>query len=261
MNSQTADSIRFGEFVLDTRGRRLLREGVRVAIGPLEFKLFETLVRNRERVLTGDELRILVWSDDPSRQIVPAGDVNALYVSIRKLRAALGDAGKWIVNIPKVGYTISGEAEIEDLSVATGELPKDVTPFVGREQEISVLCDTLTRSQLITLTGPPGVGKTRLAKEAVKSLAGRFSSGIHFIDLSSVGDAQFVARSVLSTFDLPDSHEGDLKESLSKFFKEKSVLLIFDNCEHVIDSASNLIELLLKSGDVYVIATSREPLK
>ena len=260
MSSQTADSIRFGEFVLDTRGRRLLRQGGRVALGPMEFKLFETLVRNRDRVLTGDELRILVWSDDPSRQIVPAGDVNALYVSIRKLRAALGDAGKWIVNIPKVGYTISGEAKIEELSASSRELPKDVTPFVGREQEISLLCDALTRSRLVTITGPPGVGKTRLAKESVKSLTGRFSSGIHFIDLSSVEDAQFVARTVLSTFDLPDSHEGDLKESLSKFFKEKSVAIIFDNCEHVIDSASNLIELLLKTGDVSVIATSREPL-
>jgi predicted ATPase len=261
MNPQTADSIKFGDFVLDTRGRRLLREGGRVALGPLEFKLFETLVRNRDRVLTGDELRILVWSDDPSRQVVPAGDVNALYVSIRKLRAALGDTGKWIVNIPKVGYTISSEAEIEDLSATTSELPKDVTPFVGREQEISVLRDALSRSRLVTLTGPPGVGKTRLAKEAAKALAGRFSSGIHFIDLTSVGDGQFAARVLLSTFDLPDSPESDLKESLSKFFKEKSAALIFDNCEHVIDSASNLIELLLNAGrNLYVIATSREPL-
>src|SRR5215203_801209 len=161
MSPPTADSIRFGEFVMDTRGRRLLRQGGRVALAPLEFKLLETLVRNRDRVLTGDELRILVWSDDPSREIVPAGDVNALYVSIRKLRAALGDAGKWIVNIPKVGYTISGEAKIEDLSASTSEVPKDVTPFVGREQEISVLCDTFTRSRLVTVTGPPGVGKTR----------------------------------------------------------------------------------------------------
>ena len=210
MTPQVAETIRFGEFVLDTKGRRVLRDGDRVALGPMEFKLFETLVRNHDRVLTGDELRILVWSDDPSRQIVPAGDVNALYVSIRKLRAALGDAGKWIVNIPKVGYTISPDAIIENVSESAGEMPKDASPFVGRESEVSRLNEAILNTRLVTVTGPPGVGKTRLAKEAVNGLGGRFNLGIHFIVLSSVHECQYVARAVLATFDLPDSHESDL---------------------------------------------------
>ena len=261
MDPQIADIIRFGDFVLDTQGRRLLHEGSRVALGPLEFKLFETLVKNRHRVLTGDELRILVWSDDPSRQVLPAQDVNALYVSIRKLRAALGDAGKWIVNIPKVGYTISGEARIEVLTASTSDMPDDATPFVGRENELNLVRQSLTRSRLITLTGPPGVGKSRLAREAVKSLDRGFSSGIHYVDLTSVDDGQYVPRAVLSSFDLPDSHESDLKESFSKFFNERSVAIIIDNCEHVIESASKVIEVLVGAGrNVYVIATSREPL-
>ena len=262
MSPQIADSIRFGDFVLDTTGRRLLLKSERVALGPLEFKLLETLVKNRDRVLTGDELRILVWSDDPSRQVLPAQDVNALYVSIRKLRAALGDAGKWIVNIPKVGYTISSEARIESLTASTSEMPEDVTPFVGRGNEISLIQGSLSPSRVITLTGPPGVGKSRLAREAVRSLSHTFSSGIHFVDLTSVEDGQYVPRAVLSSFDLPDSHELDLKESFSKFFGERSVAIIIDNCEHVIESASKVIEVLVGAGrNVYVIATSREPLQ
>ncbi len=253
--------MRLGDFVIDTRGRRLLHDGGRVALGPLEFKLFETLVKNRDRVLTGDELRILVWSDDPSRQVLPAQDVNALYVSIRKLRTALGDAGKWIVNIPKVGYTISREARIEFLTASSSVMPDDPTPFVGRENEIQLVRQSLTRSRLITLTGPPGVGKSRLAREAVRSMADRFGAGVHFVDLTSVEDGQYVPRAVLSSFDLPDSHETDLKDSFAKFFNERSVAIILDNCEHVIESVSAVIEVLVTSGrNVNVIATSREPL-
>lgn len=261
MNHQVPESIRFGDFVLDLRGRRLLREGSRVALGPLEFKLFETLVKNRDLVLTGDELRLLVWSDDPSRQVLPAQDVNALYVSIRKLRAALGDAGKWIVNIPKVGYTISGEARIGPLPVSTGGMPDDPTPFVGRENEIQLMRRSLTTSRLVTLTGPPGVGKSRLAREAVRSMADGFSSTVYFVDLTSVEDGQYVPRAVLSSFDLPDTNETDLKDTFAKFFNERSVTIIIDNCEHVIESASTVIEVLVTSGrNVNVIATSREPL-
>jgi len=262
VSTQTIEGIRFGDFLLDTQGRRLLRDGERVALGPLEFKLLETFIRNRSRVLTGDELRILVWADDPSRQVLPAQDVNALYVSIRKLRAALGDAGKWIVNIPKVGYTISSDAKIEELSASASDVPEDVTPFVGREKEISLIRGSLLRTRLVTLTGPPGVGKTRLAKEVAKSMADRFGSGVHFIDLTSVEDGQYVTKAVLSAFDLPDSHQTDLKDGLSKFFKDKSVALILDNCEHVIDDASKLTQDLCNAGrGVHVIATSREPLQ
>ncbi len=261
MNPQVAEGIRLGDFALDTKGRRLLHGGDRVALGPLEFKLLETLIKNRDRVLTGDELRILVWSDDPSRQVLPAQDVNALYVSIRKLRAALGDAGKWIVNIPKVGYTISSEARIAFLTSSTSQMPDDPTPFVGRESEIELVRRSLSRSRLITLTGPPGVGKSRLAREAVRSLAEKFSAGVHFVDLTSVEDGQYVPRAVLSSFDLPDSHETDLKDSFTKFFNERSVAIILDNCEHVIESVSHVIEVLITSGrNVNVIATSREPL-
>lgn len=260
VGSQTTDSIRFGEFVLDTKGRRLLREGNRVALGPMEFKLLETLVRNHERVLTGDELRILVWSDDPTRKEVPAGDVNALYVSIRKLRAALGDTGKWIVNIPKVGYTISNDANIEELSSSKGDPPVVGSPFVGRDSEFDTLRNALLSYRLVTVTGPPGVGKTRLANEVVKSLESSFAE-IHFIDLGSVVEQEYVVRAVLSALDLPDSHENELRVSLANFFKDKSAILVFDNCEHVIESASNVIEVIQSTGrDIHVLATSREPL-
>lgn len=261
MNTQTIEGIRLGNLLLDTGGRRLIREGKRVSLGPLEFKLLETLVQNRGRVLTGDELRILVWADDPSRQVLPAQDGNALYVSIRKLRAALGESGKWIVNIPKVGYTISNEVKVEKLATPASDLPTDVTPFVGREGEITQISDSLLRSRLVTLTGAPGVGKTRLAKEAARALADKFDLGIRFIDLTTVLDGQFVEKAVMTALELPDSPGRDLRAEFADFLGNRSIGLIFDNCEHVIDSASALIEDLCRAGrNVHIIATSREPL-
>ena len=135
-NGKTVPGISFGPFFLDTAGRRLFREGRRVPATPIELKLLETLLRNRERVLTGDELRLLVWSEDPSIGIAPAQDANALYVAIRKLRRALGDYGKLIVNIPKVGYSISEEAEVETVDADRSRAIDDGPPFVGRRIEI-----------------------------------------------------------------------------------------------------------------------------
>ena len=102
-SGKTVPGISFGPFFLDSAGRRLLRDGHRVPASPIEVKLLETLLRNRDRVLTGDELRLMVWAEDPATGIAPAQDANVLYVAIRKLRRSLGDYGKWVVNIPKVG--------------------------------------------------------------------------------------------------------------------------------------------------------------
>ena len=149
-DGKSVAGIRFGPFVLDTAGRRLFREDRRVPVSPIELKLLETLLQNKGRVLTGDELRLLVWSDDPSAGVAPAMDVNALYVAIRKLRKNLGTYGKWIVNIPKVGYTVSEEAEIgfdgEDVHVTAD----DGHPFVGRKAELEKLREMLSNSRLVT---------------------------------------------------------------------------------------------------------------
>src|SRR5215204_7753949 len=122
-NSKTVPGISFGPFFLDPAGRRLFREGRRVPVSPIELKLLETLLRNRERVLTADELRLLVWAEDPSAGVAPAQDANTLYVAVRKLRRALGDYGRWIVNIPKVGYAISEEAEVGDVDAESPRAP------------------------------------------------------------------------------------------------------------------------------------------
>jgi len=165
-SGKTVPGISFGPFFLDSAGRRLLRDGHRVPASPIEVKLLETLLRNRDRVLTGDELRLMVWAEDPATGIAPAQDANVLYVAIRKLRRSLGDYGKWIVNIPKVGYAISEEADVAATDEESPRAPDNGHPFVGRQAELEKLKQLLTHTRLITLTGPPGIGKSRLAARA-----------------------------------------------------------------------------------------------
>lgn len=262
MTTQRIPGIRFGPFFLDTAGRRLMRDGRRVPVGPLELKLLETLLRNRDRVMTADDLRIMVWSDDPTKQKVPAGDVNALYVAIRKLRSVLGQHGKWVVNIPKAGYTVSEDADVEEITAVSAKLPEHLTKFVGRKPELSRIHDLLTKIRLVTLTGPPGIGKTRLASEAAAHEAIRYADGAYSVDLVTVKDAPFVPKAVLTALGLTEQGRPTLEDELLEFLSDRHVLLVLDNCEHVVEACSALAESLLRgSRNLRVMVTSREALR
>ena len=259
--SQSIEGIRFGELVVDTAGRRVLSGGKRLKIGPLEFKLLLALLRERGRVFSAEELRIKVWADDPEAGVAYAQDPNALYVAIRRLRAALGDHGKFIVNIPKVGYTVSEQAVIDLPSAAADEIPRSNTPFVGRQAETSVISQALNDSNLVTLVGPPGIGKTRLAIECARKIQRTFEHGQHMIDLAAIDDPQFVINAVATHLKIAEDPSLDLERVLTDFLSARSILLVFDNCEHLIDEAARVISFLSKFAGVYIIATSREPLR
>ena len=260
-NGKTVPGISFGPFFLDSAGRRLLRDGHRVPASPIEVKLLETLLRNRERVLTGAELRLLVWAEDPATGIAPAQDANVLYVAIRKLRRSLGDYGKWIVNIPKVGYAISEEADV----VATdGKSPKasdNDHPFVGRHSELEKLKKLLTNTRLLTLTGPPGIGKSRLAARLADEVASNYPDGCYAVNLVPIGNDTLVPGAVLSALGLAERADRTELEVISEHLKEKRALLLIDNCEHLINGCSHLVDHLLRTASkIRLIATSREPL-
>ncbi len=258
---KTIEGIRFGPFLLDTAGRRLLRDGRRVPITPIELKLLETLLVNRDRVLTGDDLRLLVWSDDPSEGVAPAQDANALYVAIRKLRRSLGDHGRLIVNIPKVGYTLSEQVKVEGDNVDGRADDNDPNPFVGRKAELDKLKNMLSNSRLITLTGPPGIGKSRLASELAAVVTEEFPDGTFVVNLVPIENESLVAGAVLGALELSEETSRSETETICAYLKNKKVLMILDNCEHLIERCSGLVDdLIRKLPDLRVVATSLEPL-
>jgi len=260
-SGNTVPGISFGPFFLDSAGRRLLRDGHRVPASPIEVKLLETLLRNRDRVLTGDELRLMVWAEDPATGIAPAQDANVLYVAIRKLRRSLGDYGKWVVNIPKVGYAISEEADVATTDEESPTVSDNDHTFVGRHSELERLKKLLTNTRLLTLTGPPGIGKSRLAARLADEVASNYPDGCYGVNLVPIGNDTLVPGAVLSALGLTERADRTEMEVISEHLKKKRVLLLIDNCEHLIDGCSQLVDHLLRAApQIRLIATSREPL-
>ena len=144
----------------------------------------------------------------------------------------------------------------------SGNLPAETTSFVGRRRELAEIRKKLATAQLVSLVGPGGVGKTRLALRAAAGLSRGFGDGAWLVELAEVRDAVLVPNAVLAALDLRDQAGVEPLRILTSFWREKHLLLVFDNCEHVLDASAQLVSAALRSApDVRVIATSREPLQ
>ncbi|MEV6420788.1 BTAD domain-containing putative transcriptional regulator [Streptomyces sp. NPDC051662] len=151
-----------------------------------------------------------------------------------------------------------------------GNLRTRLTSFVGREPELAALAAELPAARLITLTGPGGAGKTRLALEAARAAAGSWPDGVWLAELAPVRDPAAVAEAVLTalgareTVVRPAAGDGAPRDPLTRlaeYCAQRRLLIVLDNCEHVIDTAAGLAETLLTGcPGVSVLATSREPL-
>ncbi|MEU8899125.1 LuxR C-terminal-related transcriptional regulator [Nocardia sp. NPDC048505] len=141
-----------------------------------------------------------------------------------------------------------------------GNLPAEVTSFVGRGGEVAAAKALLSSTRLLTLTGPGGVGKTRLSRRVGAEVRRAFPDGVWLVEVAHVHDGELVGLSVATTLGLRDDTSAPLT-GLIEFLAGKSLLLILDNCEHLIDACAELADRLIPATDgVRVLATSREPL-
>jgi predicted ATPase/DNA-binding CsgD family transcriptional regulator len=139
--------------------------------------------------------------------------------------------------------------------------PAALTSFVGRTGSVGEVAGLLAEYRLVTVTGPGGVGKTRLAGEVAGQVAGRFADGAWLAELALVQDPAQVAAVVAAALGIPDQPGTPAAEALARVLARQQLLLVLDNCEHVIGAAAELCAgLLAACDDVRVLATSREPL-
>ena len=137
--------------------------------------------------------------------------------------------------------------------------PAVLTSFVGRSVELNKVADLLARHRMVTVTGPGGMGKTRLAGEVARHVADRFADGVWLAELAGVADPDLVPDAVAAALGMQHSG-GPVLEALAEVLAARQVLLVLDNCEHLIDAVAQLCEMLLPAADdVRILATSREP--
>jgi predicted ATPase/DNA-binding CsgD family transcriptional regulator len=144
----------------------------------------------------------------------------------------------------------------------SGNLPAEATSFIGRRHELAELRRKLTTARLVSLVGPGGVGKTRLAIRIASDLGRGFAAGAWLVALAEVRDAALVANAAVAALDLRDQAATEPMQILVSYLQDKELLLVLDNCEHLVEAAAQLVaEVLRAAPAVRVITTSREPLQ
>lgn len=157
--------------------------------------------------------------------------------------------------------TRSREMEGVDSGAAfPGNLPQLLTSFVGRKRELEQLVEMLRDGQrMITLTGPGGSGKTRLALEVARSWAAHFPDGMWFVELASITDPRLVDKMIMTAAGIEEKTELSIREAIVRHFEKRTSLLVLDNCEHLLGASAEVVHALLRrSAHTRVLATSRE---
>jgi len=140
-------------------------------------------------------------------------------------------------------------------------LPAQLTNFVGREAEMHDVRELLAANRLVTLTGAGGAGKTRLAVQVAAQMAGEFDNGVWWVDLAPITDPDLLPAVVARAFGLPDQPGLSTMDTLRWFLRERQMLVVLDNCEHLLDACAVLVaEILGAAPRVTFLATSREPI-
>src|SRR6202049_3434807 len=151
----------------------------------------------------------------------------------------------------------------DQLKVRPNNLPVQLTSLIGREQEIQAVCSLLRRpeARLVTLTGPGGVGKTRLGLQAAADLFADFADGVYFVPLAPISDPDLVVAAIAQTLGVKETGERSLLDLLRAHLQDKRVLLLFDNLEQVVSAAPRLAELAAVCPHLKLLVTSRAVLR
>jgi len=144
-------------------------------------------------------------------------------------------------------------------TVVATRLPVQLTSFVGRDAQLTQLRELLAENRVVTLTGAGGVGKTRLAIQVAAQAAGQFGDGVWYVDLAPITDPELVPVTVARALGLPDQPGRSTMDTLLRFVRDRQMLVVLDNCEHLLDASAALVVALLSgAARLTLLATSRE---
>src|SRR5437763_397152 len=256
-------AISFGPYRLLPTQRLLLEGDQPVRLGSRAFDILATLLERASEVVGKEELIAQAW---PKTFVEDAN----LKIQISALRRALGDGqggNRYIATIPGRGYNFVAPVRFEKLaraatiaSAAAHNLPLAATRMIGREEVVATLVSRLSRERVLTIVGPGGIGKTTVALAVAERMISDYEHGVWLIDLSPLGDPRLVPSAVATVLGLEVRTENPLP-GLIAALRDRRMLLLLDNCEHVIDAVASLAAAVLTGVPrVNILATSREPL-
>jgi predicted ATPase/DNA-binding winged helix-turn-helix (wHTH) protein len=270
--SDIPTAIEFGRFRIVPRRRELLVDTKPVELGGRAFDVLMVLIEARGAVVSKETLMERVW---PGR-IVDENNLPAQITVLRRIFAADRDL---IRTVPGRGYQFTGEVRsvstsrdaLPDATMAATvaasvraptNLPEPVSELIGREVELGEMLGLIGSHRLVTLVGAGGIGKTRLGIEVARHLLPRLADGAWIAELASLSDPELVPVAVATALSIDLSAGAVSVRHVASVLGSKQLLLLLDNCEHVLDAAAGMIEALLRANlGVRVIATSREPLR
>ncbi|MCC8402445.1 helix-turn-helix transcriptional regulator [Paraburkholderia sp. MMS20-SJTN17] len=268
----TRYSLTFGPFRIDFPQRVLTRNGDEVRIGSRALDILIVLAEHGGELVSTRQLRDQIWKES-------VVDDGALRVHVSTLRKALSDGqsdSRYIVNDNGRGYRLAVPVHSTRATQATAAapsaptttpdegtraLPVTLTRVIGREDVIDGLTDQLPERRLLTIAGPGGIGKTTVAVAIAHRLSGRTSIRALFVNFAPVSDQASVASTVASTLGVA-VFSGNPVPDLIASLGDTPILLVLDNCEHVVEAVAQVAEQLLQGASgVHLLVTSREPLR
>jgi predicted ATPase len=150
---------------------------------------------------------------------------------------------------------------LKTLDAYRHNLPTQLTSFIGREKEMEQIAQAISDHRLVTLTGSGGAGKTRLSLQVAADLLDQFPDGVWFVELAPLTDPGFIPQTILSALGIPEQPGLTVLQLLMDYLHEKKILLVLDNCEHLIEACAKLADTLLSNAHTLrIVATSREAL-
>jgi predicted ATPase/DNA-binding winged helix-turn-helix (wHTH) protein len=270
--SETPAIVEFGRFRILPHRREFLVDGRPIRMGGRAFDVLMALIEARGAVLSKDTLMSRVW---PNRNV----EENALQAQISTLRDIFGADRDLIRTVRGRGYLFAGDVRdplarpreqpiagsiSADAALARPKtnLAEPISKLVGRDVDLREIASLSTIHRLLTLTGAGGIGKTRLARAAARYLLPQFADGVWIAELAPLSDPGLVPATVAKAVGLELPGGEISRECVANALARSQILLVLDNCEHVIDAAASMVEELLRvSPGARVIATSREPLR
>ena len=261
LTSTMDEGLAFGPFVLKPHRLLLMKAGRPLRLGARPLTLLAVLASRPGEVMSFEALKREVW---PGLFVEDAN----VRVQVSALRKILGDngSGGYIANVAGQGYSfaapvrrVQGDPELKP-AWRKADPPALATPLIGRDRAVEQLASRLGQGRLVSIVGPGGVGKTSLAVAVASAISQGYAGGAAFVDLAPVTSVQMVRTALAAALGVEGGR--DSLAEVIQVLKASNLLIVLDNCEHVVEAASEVAEALLRGcPDVAMLATSREPLR